>query len=381
MRGTTTTARGPVPRRCEMRSRRPSGRRDSQKRWTRQRGPLRVTKTDPTGTSTYLYDGGDLLEELTTAPTGGDAVETTAGGTVLNRITATGTAYLHPDANANIGEVTNPNGTLQTRHAYAPWGNHTTTNTGSATDPYRNRHTFAGATGVRDDNGGLTDMRNRMYDPTLGTFISRDPLENSTHDPYRYAGGNPVSRLDPYGLDDCGDTDSISGFLGGLVDCASKVSPVEGQTAANFAGGTLNGLTLGNADTLLGAVDAITPLHNSVDRVRWNAPETAIGNVTGMALLAPIAVGSPAAFGTYSNITAGVDLAGEVYSCVFTNCSPVELGSAVMANVFNYGAFRIGQAAGDELGQYANIFFTYLWGGASSTFGLFAPGSGAGTAK
>lgn len=40
MRGTTTTARGPVPRARKMRSRRPSGRRDPQKPWTSPRGPV-----------------------------------------------------------------------------------------------------------------------------------------------------------------------------------------------------------------------------------------------------------------------------------------------------------------------------------------------------
>lgn len=159
----------------------------------------RVTKTDTTGTNTYIYDGGDLLEEISTAITGGDAVETTAGGTVLNRITAAGQSYLHPDANANVGEVTDANGLTITRNAYSPWGNRTTIGS-TATDPYLNRHGFAGTTGVRDDSGGLIDMRNRMYDPSLGIFISRDPIETFTHEAYRYVGGNPVALVDPYGL-------------------------------------------------------------------------------------------------------------------------------------------------------------------------------------
>ena len=181
--------------------------------YTYDGGGRRVTKTDPTGTSTYLYDGGDLLEELTDAATGGDAVETTAGGTVLNRITATGTNYLHPDANANIGETTDQKGLTVARNAYAPWGGHNTI-TSSATDPYLNRHTYAGAAGVRDDNGGLVDMRNRMYDPGLGLFISRDLIENSTHEPYRYVGGNPISRLDPAGLDWWDPRDNVLPALG-----------------------------------------------------------------------------------------------------------------------------------------------------------------------
>src|SRR5262245_9070223 len=47
MRGTTTTARGPVSRRSKTRSRRPSGKRDSQKPWTSCRGPVIRGKARP----------------------------------------------------------------------------------------------------------------------------------------------------------------------------------------------------------------------------------------------------------------------------------------------------------------------------------------------
>lgn len=178
----------------------------------------RITKTDPAGTNTYIYDGYDLLEEISTAITGGDAVETTAAGTVLNRITAAGTAYLHADANANITELSDETGLTVTRYGYSPWGNRNTIGN-TATDPYLNRHGFAGATGVRDDTGGLIDMRNRMYDPSVGAFISRDPLEHQTREPYLYAGANPLSYLDPYGLSKCGRSWTSPGDW---VDCVAN---------------------------------------------------------------------------------------------------------------------------------------------------------------
>lgn|GEM_PF-5566302 len=194
----------------------------------------RVSKTDATGSATYLYDGGDLLEELTTGTTGGgDAVETTADGTVLDRTSAAGTSYLHADANGNVGELTDANGTLLGRNAYTPWGAHTYV-AAAAADPYQNRHTFAGATGVRDDNNGLIDMRNRMYDPSLGRFLSNDPLNGETQATYRYAGNDPISGLDPYGL--CGGHGwnllgdalncigaAFSGAAGAVVDAAQSV--------------------------------------------------------------------------------------------------------------------------------------------------------------
>jgi len=45
--------------------------------------------------------------------------------------------------------------------------------------------------------GGLL----RFYDPTTGQFISRDPLNPMTRSAYGYAGGSPLNRRDPSGLD------------------------------------------------------------------------------------------------------------------------------------------------------------------------------------
>lgn len=46
-------------------------------------------------------------------------------------------------------------------------------------------------------------MRARYYDPTTGTFLTRDPLEAITRSPYGYVNGNPLDRRDPTGLDGC----------------------------------------------------------------------------------------------------------------------------------------------------------------------------------
>jgi hypothetical protein len=44
-------------------------------------------------------------------------------------------------------------------------------------------------------------LNNRYHDPTLGRFISVDPLVNVTHDAYGYGKNNPISYSDPSGLE------------------------------------------------------------------------------------------------------------------------------------------------------------------------------------
>jgi hypothetical protein len=55
----------------------------------------------------------------------------------------------------------------------------------------------------------LDYLNNRYHDPTLGRFISVDPLVAKTRDAYGYGHNNPTSYADPSGLDP--DTDASIG--------------------------------------------------------------------------------------------------------------------------------------------------------------------------
>ena len=59
---------------------------------------------------------------------------------------------------------------------------------------------------------GLVYLNNRYHDPTLGVFISVDPLVSQTGEPYIYASGNPTTLSDPSGLEPgCGATNARAG--------------------------------------------------------------------------------------------------------------------------------------------------------------------------
>ena len=67
-----------------------------------------------------------------------------------------------------------------------------------------------------------------MYNPTLGTFIQRDPIGIASGDPnfYRYCGDNPVNRTDPTGLmDSAGSSLTISGPGGMTLAGSMRPSP------------------------------------------------------------------------------------------------------------------------------------------------------------
>ncbi len=66
----------------------------------------------------------------------------------------------------------------------------------SATEAVTNPWRYA--SGQYDDATGLTKFGTRYYDPTLGRFTQRDPI-SPTLAHYRYAGRDPVNRVDPLG--------------------------------------------------------------------------------------------------------------------------------------------------------------------------------------
>ncbi|PYL63716.1 MAG: hypothetical protein DMF25_09645, partial [Verrucomicrobia bacterium] len=53
----------------------------------------------------------------------------------------------------------------------------------------------------RHPNSNLDFATYRVYDPNLGRWISRDPIEEDGGiNLYEYVGSNPLSRIDPFGL-------------------------------------------------------------------------------------------------------------------------------------------------------------------------------------
>jgi RHS repeat-associated protein len=183
----------------------------------------------PAGTSTtYGYDGNGLRTTKTTgSSTASFAWDHTAAvplalsdsqnsyiygpdGLPIEQINGTTPTYLHHDQLGSSRLLTNASGTVSGAASYSPYGM-PAASSGTATTPlgYAGQYT--------DPETGLQYLRARYYDPTTGQFLTRDPLEQLTRQPYSYAQDNPINGTDPMGL--CG-TSSI----GDLLDCVNPTS-------------------------------------------------------------------------------------------------------------------------------------------------------------
>ena len=116
----------------------------------------------------------------------------------IEQIAADGTVrYFSHDQLGSTTALTDSAGSTVAAYSYDAYGN--TTATGTVTNPFQ----YAGQ--YTDAETGLQYLRARYYDASTGQMLSRDPIFETTREPYAYANGNPLNIVDPTGLD---------GFLG-----------------------------------------------------------------------------------------------------------------------------------------------------------------------
>src|SRR5882762_46232 len=192
-----------------------------------------------------LYDGGDVTQELSsTTPVANRVVAGT--DQFANRTDSTGTVTPITDRLGSVLALADASGNLVTQYTYDPFGN--TSAMGAASS------NTAQYTGRESDSNGLYYYRARYYNPQIGRFISEDPLEFGGGDVnlYAYVGNNPISRIDPFGLDwlnnladfSAGAGSALSFGLTDVINDATGASSVVNKCSGWHTAGTVAGIAL-----------------------------------------------------------------------------------------------------------------------------------------
>ncbi|MBO6025797.1 MAG: S-layer homology domain-containing protein [Bacteroidales bacterium] len=112
---------------------------------------------------------------------------------------------------------------------------------------------FVGKFGVTYEDEDLAFMRARYYNPTIGRFLSEDPVWSTYL--YAYADNNPITGIDPDGRLTKDDTKQI------INDIVTNVSSTAGQmqTAAGYAknGGTFKQVMVDLGSDIAGMVSSL----------------------------------------------------------------------------------------------------------------------------
>jgi len=179
----------------------------------------RIVKVDRTGmadvTYDYYYNGQQIVETRKDADT--DPLEQFVWHTYyIDALAAryydsdtdgssVATHYFTHDANFNVTAVTNSSGTVQERYEYTPYGavavlDADFSNDGDGISDIGNGTLYTGR--LLDPETGYYYYRARYYDPWLGRFVGRDPIEfrGSKWNLYEYVKGKPSKLVDPSGM-------------------------------------------------------------------------------------------------------------------------------------------------------------------------------------
>ncbi|HIE5510995.1 TPA: RHS repeat domain-containing protein [Stenotrophomonas maltophilia] len=145
--------------------------------WNYLADGLLIESTTGSDVSDYIYLGSRLLAIRTNTP---------AGVTMV---------YQHYDAHSTLAATSDASGKVLSRHIWSPYGEPDIAP--DASTPGYSGH-------LTDPDTGLVYMGQRYYDPTLGVFLSTDPVtahENplGSFNRYRYANSNPYRFFDPDG--------------------------------------------------------------------------------------------------------------------------------------------------------------------------------------
>jgi len=157
----------------------------------------------------YIYDGADILLEADgnnvlkvkyTHATGIDRpLMREELDSSLNTVSA---QFYHQDGNNNIVALSDLTGNLLESYEYSAFGKMSVFDASHnpTTEPPLQRFTFTGR--EFDPETRLYFYRARYYDSEIGMFLSEDPIGFFGNDFnfYRYVLNNPISWVDPFGL-------------------------------------------------------------------------------------------------------------------------------------------------------------------------------------
>jgi RHS repeat-associated protein len=159
----------------------------------------RIQKSGPLGTTNYLYDGFNSLEEI---DQNGNVLaryaQTTNTDEPLAEFRSGTTSYYQQDAIGSVSSLSNATGALANSYTYDAFGK-LTASTGTLANPFQ----YTGR--EFDPETGMYGYRARYYDQNTGRFTSEDPLSfgGGNSNMYAYVGNNSTDFIDPFGLTNC----------------------------------------------------------------------------------------------------------------------------------------------------------------------------------
>ena len=153
----------------------------------------------------FVYDGYKLIEELNGLNNNAvlrryvwQPVMLDAPLTVFDTA-ANKTFFYHTDANKNVTDLTDSAGAIVAHYEYSPLGQLV-----KSSGAYVNTNVITWSSEYTDRDTSLIYYNFREYDPKLGRWLSRDPIDEKEEiGLYKFVNNNPINEHDNLGLFSC----------------------------------------------------------------------------------------------------------------------------------------------------------------------------------
>ncbi|MBS3955315.1 MAG: RHS repeat protein [Methylomicrobium sp.] len=273
-------------------------------------------------TKHFVFDGSALYGEISV--NGSYVVKYNRSLGLISQRRGINSSYYLTDALGSVRQLAGASGNITDAYNYDGFGNVT-----SRTGVTNNAYQFAGNWGYYQQNS-LTHIGARFYSPTIGRFLSVDPLHQGVNW-YAYAFNDPVNRVDPDGrwvhvaigagvgaVINTGvylySTPRSDWSLGGGARAAATGAIVGGVGAATFGASmpaTLGGAVARGALSGLAGQAASDLTNSAIDqKLQISSPWTYAGAAAGGGVLAGAGYGLNRALQNFGNSANGANNVG-----------------------------------------------------------------------
>lgn len=226
-------------------------------------------KTTSGGRTTYHFAGGSYIEQ---SAGGNLTTKTYVDGYYLRETTSdvTTESYLHFDHLGSVEAISDAGGNFVARMSFDAYGNRRNSDWApGGTAGFVTEKGFTGHDML--DEEGMVHMGGRVYDPSIGRFLSADlyvqsPDNSQSYNRYSYVTNNPLSLIDPTGYQSCNANVCEEVTITGRRDGSTVFT---GQDALNF----MNDMSFFNNDwRQMGGGDMFQAVRAQRERSFWDNP-------------------------------------------------------------------------------------------------------------